>query len=301
MNKQSLAALALLAATACAGPTWYEAAQREGAPIYTCALSHTIGRDTANVTGFYRADGSAVFEPKVEGYWLGETEPALVAKLAAHFAALARDPVANCSPYEGEEGTYREHSFDCSDSWREGEEHFTVETNRIGWRMERDGQRVMSLGWTLVGRTDFAVAGFPWGESLGPSLMVERPRDFGRANSRIFDKSGKRLIEDRYHESGEVRAGERVYRSWSASNSAFSIPWGAWPQLHETGQPITVTLHDSELGLTYDYDLPADFPRTIEAKLKRAHAQLKERERDPVNRCTAVENLTGGPVIILTH
>lgn len=291
----------LLAATSCTGPTWYETAQREGNPVYRCALSHTIGNRSASFIGFFRADGSALFDPEIEAYTLAQSEPALVAKLEAHFATLARDPAQNCSIYEGPEGVDREHYFACADSWSEGEERFFVGNNRIEWSLEREAQRVLSLDWSLTLHQDFAAEGFPWGESLGPVLHVERPVEWGRANARILDRSGKRLVEDRHHETGEIRAGERFYRQWSASNVALSVPWPVWPELHKTGEAITITLQDSELGLTRRYELPAGFPRTIEARLQRAQAELRQRERDPVNRCKAIEKPTGGPPIILVH
>ena len=297
---RALAALAMMplcfTLPSCATPAPLEVALKAGEPVYRCTLRYELGWREAEFDGYFRPDGSEVQTPWARDY-ISPEEPELAAQLSAEFRRLASEPARNSTPWSAATYFWRQHRFDCTLEWSRGDEHFRVTPDYVSWRMQEGDRSVLSFGWTTSGRTDFATDGFPWQDTVGPVLFVERPADWGASNSRRYDKKGA-IISDNNHEKGEVRAGAKYYRAWSYSNVALTIPWPVWPQLHEARADIVITISDQDLQKSQQWTLPSDFPRAIERELQTAYARQLMRARDPVNQCKRVDENIGPDIIV---
>lgn len=278
----------------CAKPTPVQVALKAGEPVYRCAFEYKIGWRDVKYDGFFRPDGTPVQQPKLWDYSMRNEDPLLVSMLKSHFWSLTSDPASNCTLWDSTSRFYRLHGFECEPTeFVEKEQLYSARNGRASWTLMEDGNRVMSLSWNFKRNQSL-----PWGEQYGPKLSVERPPDWGEANSRRFDKGGKGLIEDNYHEKGEVRAGETFYSQWSFGNAALSVPWQVWPQLHAVDKEIVITVTDEQQNKFRRWTLPKDFPRGIEAKMIEAVVKQDERERDPINNCDPTDFEMGPPIIV---
>ena len=261
-------------------------AARQKSEMIICAATHRYLDQDISVRRLFKRDGTEIMDNDLDRKESRADDDEMTGEIRRqlfdYVTGMVKTRDKDCSPHDPYDGN-EIHVFDCSSSWQDGDNLYSVSNKAASWRFNDGGEWRLSIDWYGFDENKDKVG---WS-----GLSVTQPYSWQIPNVSKEKSSQEFWIK---FKSAQVRVGENVFRPKSIANNVLFVPPTEWSKLMQGQGDIEITFYGKNRRHVLQKTFPHTFLADIEENLKTEFRKITQKARDNLVQCKRLDSWEGG-------